>query len=106
MKMLLICAAGMSTGMLVKTIKEAASDMGVDLEITACAVSDLESHISDCDIVMLGPQVGYHIDKIRGKGHGIPVMVIDKMNYGMQDGAMILKSALAFIGADRQICSD
>lgn len=98
MRILLACAGGISTGKLVEAIKYAANDMAISLDIKACSVCDIGEHIRDYDIVLLGPQVRYQIDKIREMSEGIPVEVIDKMDYGLQEGRNILKSALRTIG--------
>jgi len=94
-KILLVCAAGMSTSLLVNRMKEAAEKKGVEVEITALPVTEASSIIDDMDIVLLGPQVRFQKSQVDALVKGrIPVEVIDMRAYGMMDGEAVLESAL------------
>ncbi|MDY3359708.1 MAG: PTS sugar transporter subunit IIB, partial [Clostridium celatum] len=54
---LLVCAAGMSTSLLVNKMKEAAKVKGIEVDIKALPVSECASVVDKIDIVLLGPQV-------------------------------------------------
>lgn len=58
---MLNCAAGMSTSLLVKKMQEAAKAQGKDYEIFACPASEADNKLANQEIncVLLGPQVGY-----------------------------------------------
>ena len=45
MKITLACAGGMSTGMLVKKMQEYAASQGIDADISACGLSELEEQV-------------------------------------------------------------
>ena len=97
-KILLACAGGFSTSMLVEKMKEAVSNKGLDIVIDACGEGSLENYLP-ADIVMLGPQMGHAEDGVKGKvGPNIPVTVIDMMDYGMMDGEKVLGTALKLMG--------
>ncbi|MMZ66923.1 PTS system N,N'-diacetylchitobiose-specific transporter subunit IIB [compost metagenome] len=50
------------------------------------------------NIVMLGPQKGHAEDDVKKEvGNEIPVTVINMMDYGMMNGANVLKTALDMI---------
>lgn len=97
-KILLVCAAGMSTSLLVNKMKEAAKLGGVDVEIEAKPISECSSIINEMDIVLLGPQVKFQKQQVEQLVEGkIPVEVIDMKLYGMMNGKAVLENALLMI---------
>jgi len=96
MKIKLFCAAGMSTSMLVAKMQEAAKKRGLDAEIVAYPESHLGKETDDCDIALLGPQVGYQLGKAKGicEPKNVPVAVIPMQDYGMMNGEKVLDFAL------------
>lgn len=94
MKILLACAGGMSTGMLVKRMKEYAEKSGITAEIDAYGLSELDDYIDQTDVILLGPQIGYQLEETASKYAPIPVAVIDMMDYGMMDGKKVFDLAL------------
>lgn len=98
MKIVLACAAGMSTSMLVDRMKEAAVNKGIDLTIEAVPVGSLGEHIDGVQLILLGPQVSYMEDDVAQKFAPLPVQVIDMMDYGMMNGEKVLNAAIALIG--------
>lgn len=94
-KILLVCAAGMSTSLLVNKMNEAAKKMEEEVNINALPVSEAAKVIDTVDIVLLGPQVRFQKAQIEKLANGrIPVEVIDMMLYGTMNGEAVLKSAL------------
>ncbi|MBA4492997.1 PTS sugar transporter subunit IIB [Paenactinomyces guangxiensis] len=94
-KILLVCAAGMSTSLLVNKMKDAANEKGVEIEIFALPVSECDSVANEVDVVLLGPQVRYQkaqVDAIIGGR--VPVEIIDMRDYGTMNGKGVLKKAL------------
>ncbi|CAM3137272.1 PTS sugar transporter subunit IIB [Leuconostoc rapi] len=100
-RIMLVCAAGMSTSLLVASMKKSAVNQGKDYDIFAIAISDLAVKLKDMqpDIVLLGPQVSYLKDEIKNQTdiYGIPMAVMDMMDYGTMKGANILKTAEALL---------
>lgn len=97
-KILLVCAGGFSTSMLVERMKDAAKVNGVEVVIDACGEGVLESYLP-ADIIMLGPQMGHAEDGVKAKvDSNLPVTVIDMMDYGMMDGEKVLNTALKLMG--------
>ena len=93
---LLVCAAGMSTSMLVKRMQEQAENIKAQVNINALAISEAKEKIkyNEVDVVLLGPQVRFKKKVAQGK---IPVAVIDMKYYGQMDGKAVLESALALL---------
>ena len=89
-KIVLLCASGMSTSMLVKKMQEAAKAENYDCEIAAYSAAEAVEKASDA--VLLGPQIRFSKDKIAKELPGVPVDAIEMRMYGRMDG----KGALAF----------
>ena len=62
-KIFLCCAAGMSTSMLVERMKQSAASRDIDVDITAVPVSEFDQIIEDADVILLGPQVKFQLQR-------------------------------------------
>ena len=92
-KITLLCAAGMSTSMLVKAMQKAAAAENFECEIAAYPTSEAKDKAAGSDVILLGPQVRFQKAKIVELLPGIPVEAIDMKMYGRMDGAGVLKFA-------------
>jgi PTS system cellobiose-specific IIB component len=99
---MLNCAAGMSTSLLVTKMQQAAQKENIDAKIFACPASEASEHIANeqIDCILLGPQVAYIKNdferKVKGAakdGKDIPLAVIDMQSYGTMNGEKVLKQA-------------
>ncbi|MGL5436436.1 MAG: PTS sugar transporter subunit IIB [Lachnospiraceae bacterium] len=100
MNILLCCAMGMSTSIVVQSMKKAAARQGKDYKIWAIdadSVCDEDDHL---DVILIGPQVGFRLDEVREmllempeQNPDIPIAVIDKSDYGSCNGEVILEFA-------------
>ncbi|MDT2784717.1 PTS sugar transporter subunit IIB [Enterococcus asini] len=92
---MLVCAAGMSTSMLVTKMQNAAKEKGLDAEIFAVAASEADKKLASqtIDVVLLGPQVRFMAKQFQEKLEPlkIPVEVINMADYGMMNGAKVLE---------------
>lgn len=95
---LLMCSAGMSTSIMVKKMTEAAAEINAEVAIKAIPEQQLNDHLAGTDIILLGPQVRFLLDKVQSAAKDIPVRVIDTMDYGTMNGEKILRQALAILG--------
>lgn len=99
---MLACAGGLSTSVLVTKMQDAAEKKGVDAEIFAVSTSEAVNRIKDnekFDIVLLGPQVKYQEKEFKKhvEGTNIKLSVINMMDYGMMNGDKVLDTALEII---------
>ena len=100
MRIVLCCAGGFSTTVLMntmkKTVKESQKLNDADFEFIAIPVDLLESEVDNCDVLVVGPQIAHKLDTILPvlAPKQIPYTVIDKDTYGKMDGATALKMAL------------
>ena len=97
MNILLVCAAGMSTSLLVNKMNEAAKAKGMDVEINAYPIGSIDKHASNPDVILLGPQVRYELNNVKGKYPDKPVAVIDMRDYGMMNGGKVLDFAIKLV---------
>lgn len=98
-RVLLCCAAGMSTSLLVTKMQKASEAIGVDSKIWAVGAESIEKHIKEADVVLLGPQIRFKLNDIRKIGDEVkvPVEVINTSDYGLLKGDRVLKRALELI---------
>ena len=75
----LCCAAGMSTSMLVQRMQDAAQKKGVEVSIKAVPVAEFKDNLAAPD------------------PFGKKVAVIDMMDYGMMKGDAVLDKALKML---------
>lgn len=95
----LVCSAGMSTSLLVTKMNAAAVKMKADVKIIAVAEVQLKEHWNETDVLLLGPQVRFLLGKLKSEGEkrGIPVEVINSIDYGTMNGEKVLNQALALL---------
>lgn len=100
MKIVLCCAGGFSTTMLMdsmkKTVKGSAKLNEADFEFKAIPVDLLNAEVEDMDVLVVGPQIAHKIDYIKPiiEPYHIPYVIVDKETYGQMDGATVMKMAL------------
>ncbi|MFY4775180.1 PTS sugar transporter subunit IIB [Metabacillus sp. RGM 3146] len=99
MNILLCCAAGMSTSLLVTKMENAANEQGLDCKIWAVSADTVNQHVDTADVLLLGPQVRYLLPQMKklGEEKNIPVDTISPVFYGMCNGPEVLKSAIALV---------
>ena len=94
----LFCAAGMSTSLLVEKMRAAAKEMNFDCDIHAYGLSEMNEKGAAADCILLGPQVRYQKGKVTSAFPDKPVAVIDMRLYGMMKGKEVLESAIQMMG--------
>jgi PTS system cellobiose-specific IIB component len=95
---MLVCAAGMSTSMLVSKMQKSAEEKGIDADIFAVSANEADSSLAskDVDVLLLGPQVRFMKSQFENKvaDKGIAVDVINMQDYGMMNGEKVLNTAI------------
>ncbi len=95
----LFCNLGMSTSILVESMKQAAQQKGVEVDIQAFPANEMADRLEHTDVALLGPQVGYLKAKsaeICGR-QNVPLEVIPTADYGLCNGKNVLDFALGLI---------
>lgn len=95
-RIILACAVGFSSSMLVERMKAYANEEQLDVFVDAVSEEGINKIIDQVDILLLGPQVNHmeEVLKERYKNRPVKISVIDSMDYGLMDGKKVLKDAL------------
>jgi PTS system cellobiose-specific IIB component len=80
-------------------MQKAAGEQGIEVNIKAVAEADLKNNLENLDVLLLGPQVRYMLSKVKDlmEPKGIPVDVINSVDYGTMNGAKVLEQAISMI---------
>ncbi|WP_018247651.1 PTS sugar transporter subunit IIB [Orenia marismortui] len=99
MKILIVCAAGMSSSLIVEKMNKAARKRGLEISIDANAIDVFQDIVHKYDIVLLGPQVGYQKERCKklAAQNNISLGIIDAIDYGMLNGSSILDYGLSLL---------
>ena len=99
MNIVLVCAMGASTGVMVNKMNEVVetddSYNAADFKIEAIATEDFEDRVEEFDVVLLGPQIRFKEAEYKEtcSPKGIAVGVIDSRAYGTMDAEAVLEQA-------------
>jgi len=92
------CNMGMSTSVLVRNMKQSAEKQGYEVDITAFSVAEVKEKGAEADIILLGPQVGFQLKKIREQLPQKEVHVIKSADYGMMNGDAVIRFVRETLG--------
>ncbi|MFC5630837.1 MULTISPECIES: PTS sugar transporter subunit IIB [Streptococcus] len=92
MKILLVCAGGMSTSMLMKKMEKYWSERGMTLTIQAVGLSEYKDMYQEFEIIMVGPQVSYRLQEIK-ENTQLPTAAIPSFDYAIGNCENILSLA-------------
>lgn len=96
MKIMLICAGGMSTSILMKKMEKWGLEKNRALEVKAFGLSEYEENWKGYDIVLLGPQISYKATEIQSN-ISIQVSQIQSFDYAVGNVENIMKQVDALL---------
>lgn len=102
MKILLVCAGGMSTSLIVEKMKKEIEKRKLeDIKVDANTIEELEQVIDNYDVIMVGPQIRYKEPYIKSlcTQKSKKYIIIPPAIYGSVDGAKILDLAINLINS-------
>ncbi len=98
-RVLMLCAVGLSAVLLQAAIMKATKAAGLTLElhgdtVDSFAYRDFEKH--PFDVILIAPQIRFARKRIcrRVEPFGIPVVLMDSIAFGMADGEKLLRQIL------------
>lgn len=97
MNVLLVCAAGMSTSILMKKLEKYAEEQGIQFSIRATGFNNAATDCVGVDCVLLGPQISYRKEAVQKAVGAIPVGVIAPADYGIGNCAHIFDQISSLI---------
>lgn len=95
MKILLVCAAGMSTSLLVQKMEKEIRPEDGDVSIKAVPMEQFEEVVTQYDVVLLAPQISFKkkpFTKI-AEDNNVPLGLISSLEYGRLMAKNILHKA-------------
>lgn len=94
----LLCNMGMSTSLMVSRMREAAEKQGYECEINAYALQHADEIVPAADILLVGPQIAFELDRLRGKFPDKKIEAIEMLDYGKMDGEKVLNHVKEVLG--------
>ncbi|TDW25804.1 PTS system N,N'-diacetylchitobiose-specific IIB component (Lac family) [Breznakia blatticola] len=94
MNILLVCACGASTSILVEAMKNALTESEADWFIEAKSIQEVKESVGKYDVILMAPQIRYQrkmLEEIAAP-YDITVLDIDSVAYGTCNGEKILNS--------------
>ncbi|MFS0750525.1 PTS sugar transporter subunit IIB [Oceanobacillus sp. 1P07AA] len=95
MKVLFVCAGGMSSSIVVNTLKKEAAKIGQELDVKAIGSSEVAPELENgWDVVMVAPQIRHRFDHIKKEADeaGVPCGAIPPQAYTPLGGPLLLKT--------------
>lgn len=91
-RILICCAAGMSSSILVKSMRDTASDLNMNIKIGAINVGNIDKYIGKVDYILLAPQIEYEYKNIlrKAESYDVEVLKITPKEYGRLEGKSLL----------------
>lgn len=96
---ILVCNMGMSTSALMKKMKKYAETINFECTINAYPISELPNVVEKADVILVGPQIAYMMDKVKTISKEVPSILIPAQLYGMLDGKGVIELAQKTMGA-------
>ena len=97
MKVLLMCANGLSTGILMNKMNQWAKQNNEDLEVKAIPIDDYK----DYDVLLVGPQMRYKIKDVQKAVTDRPSAVINPSDYALGNVENIIKEIKRMIKEEK-----
>ena len=97
MKILLMCANGLSTGILMNKMNQWAEQNNEDLEVKAIPIDDYLSVYKDYDVLLVGPQMRYKIKDVQKAVTDRPSAVINPSDYALGNVENIIQEVKRMI---------
>lgn len=93
----LFCSAGMSTSLFAQKMQKEAEARGLDFEIKAYGLAEVDTEGPKADVILIGPQARYMVSEVAGKFPDTPVKDIPMQMYGLMQGDKGLDLALELL---------
>lgn len=101
---LLICTAGITTGLLVKNMQQAADEQNMNVHVYSAPAIIAEQIIQNqqVDALLIGPQSQYEVARLQDflNYQAVPFKLISKSDYETLDGEAVLQESLALLSTE------
>lgn len=95
MNILLCCGGGFSTSLVVSKMQEEALKQKKEYTIWATNVDSVNDHITNVDVILLGPHMKFMLGNVKelAETYHVPVDIISQQDYGRCNGPAVLAQA-------------
>jgi PTS system cellobiose-specific IIB component len=99
LQVLIVCSWGMSTSLLVESMREAAQARDYDLSVEALGAGEYMARIEECDLVLIAPQIRHLRKGIEKLATSLnkPVACIEPFHYATMNGQAVLEQVIGMI---------
>lgn len=97
MNILLVCNAGMSTGIMCMKLEQEAKARGLDMRVTAIPLVELKTHLDNIAAILIGPQIRFAVNDVKKQAEEIPVMTIPPQDFGMMNAKKVMDDLLKLL---------
>ncbi|MBZ2174899.1 PTS sugar transporter subunit IIB [Schnuerera sp. xch1] len=99
-KVLMVCSGGMSSSLVVNTIKKEAEKENIEIDIKAVGTGEYIDEVKeDWDLILVAPQVRHRFEGFeeQAKEENIPIELIPPQNYNPLAGAKLIKQIKKYL---------
>lgn len=96
MKILLVCAGGLSSSIVMKKVRKYGEENGEEITIDAVGAVEVEDVWQKYDCILTAPQVRNKFNEIKQTA-GIPVAAMPPQDYAIANAANIVKLAKSLL---------
>ena len=97
MKVLFVCIQGLSSAIVISSLKKQAKKEDIDMDILAVGIREFEKEIEKgCNLAVIAPQVMHKYDYLSkiSNDRGIPCILVDKDIYGSRSEMNLLNMVM------------
>lgn len=96
LNVLLVCGGGASSGFLAVSMRKAAKQLGIDLEVMAKSEAQIDDYKDSIHVLLIGPHLRYIEKDIQVKlaDTNVRVAFIDDFVYGTLNGEMAVNQVI------------
>ena len=108
--LLLICAAGITTGLLVRSMQKTIEEQDLPIHVFSAPSIIAQQVIKDdtVDAIMVGPHISHELTRLKDllNHENIPYQLIDEDFYRLLDGEKVVGQALRLMRLDETSLED
>ncbi len=97
-KIILLCAGGMSTSILMTKMNNYAKQINYECTVKAYAKDRAADVAADADIIMIGPQIGYAMEEIQSNLPDKKIILMNMSDYGFQRADVFIEQVKKELG--------
>jgi PTS system cellobiose-specific IIB component len=94
----IFCSAGMSTSLFAQKMQQEAEKRGLDFDVEAYGLAEVDAEGPKADVILIGPQARYMVNEVSKKFPNTPVKDVPMQVFGLMQGDKGLDLAIELKG--------